>query len=63
MKIEDDYREYSERSATPSWAWLFVLLLMPVALLNYLDRQMMATMRDSVMESIPEFHQPDNPQK
>jgi MFS family permease len=36
---------------------------MPVALLNYLDRQMMATMRDSVMESIPEFHQPDNPQE
>ena len=49
--------------ATPSWAWLFVLLLMPVALLNYLDRQMMATMRDSVMESIPEFGQADNPQE
>lgn len=36
---------------------------MPVALLNYLDRQMMATMRDSVMESIPEFGQSKNPQE
>ena len=44
-------------------AWLFVLLLMPVALLNYLDRQMMATMRDSVIESIPEFSNSKNPQE
>ncbi|MCE2753306.1 MAG: MFS transporter [Pirellula sp.] len=44
-------------------AWLFVLLLMPVALLNYLDRQMMATMRDSVIESIPEFSNSQNPQE
>ncbi|MCY3005934.1 MAG: MFS transporter [Planctomycetota bacterium] len=36
---------------------------MPVALLNYLDRQMMATMRDSVMESIPEFADSKNPQE
>jgi MFS transporter, Spinster family, sphingosine-1-phosphate transporter len=55
--------EFSQHSVTPSWAWLFVLLLMPVALLNYLDRQMMATMRDSVMDSIPEFGQAENPQE
>jgi MFS family permease len=34
-------------------AWLVVVLLMPVALLNYLDRQMLATMRSSVMADIP----------
>ncbi len=34
-------------------AWLVVLLLWPVALLNYLDRQMLATMKYSVMGDIP----------
>jgi len=34
-------------------AWLIVLLLMPVALLNYLDRQMLAAMKYSVMADIP----------
>src|SRR3954451_24092740 len=34
-------------------AWLVVLLLWPVALLNYLDRQMLASMKDSVMADIP----------
>ena len=34
-------------------AWLIVLLLMPVALLNYLDRQMLAAMKSSVMGDIP----------
>jgi len=34
-------------------AWLIVALLMPVALLNYLDRQMLASMKSSVMEDIP----------
>ncbi len=33
-------------------AWLAVLLLMPVALLNYLDRQMLASMKSSVMADI-----------
>jgi MFS transporter, Spinster family, sphingosine-1-phosphate transporter len=32
---------------------LLVALLMPVALLNYLDRQMLATMKTSVMADIP----------
>src|SRR6202790_4139600 len=34
-------------------AWLMVILLMPVALLNYLDRQMLASMKYSVMGDIP----------
>lgn len=33
-------------------AWLVVALLAPVALLNYLDRQMLASMKTSVMGSI-----------
>src|SRR5690349_22836101 len=36
-----------------SAAWLVVALLAPVALLNYLDRQMLAAMKFSVMEDIP----------
>src|SRR5438034_6615942 len=34
-------------------AWLVVALLWPVALLNYLDRQMLASMKYSVMGDIP----------
>ena len=34
-------------------AWLVVLLLWPVALLNYLDRQMLASMKSSVMGDLP----------
>jgi MFS transporter, Spinster family, sphingosine-1-phosphate transporter len=34
-------------------AWLVVALLWPVALLNYLDRQMLASMKFSVMHDIP----------
>jgi MFS transporter, Spinster family, sphingosine-1-phosphate transporter len=34
-------------------AWLIVALLWPVALLNYLDRQMLASMKFSVMADIP----------
>jgi MFS family permease len=35
------------------YAWLVVALLFPVALLNYLDRQMLAAMKSSVMDDIP----------
>jgi MFS family permease len=38
-----------------STAWLVVLLLLPVALLNYLDRQMLAAMKSSVMHDIPDI--------
>src|SRR2546421_6206551 len=36
-----------------SYAWTVVALLWPVALLNYLDRQMLAAMKFSVMNDIP----------
>src|SRR5262245_54555798 len=36
-------------------AWLVVALLVPVALLNYLDRQMLATMKASMMEDVPDI--------
>ena len=36
-------------------AWLVVALLVPVALLNYLDRQMLAAMKFSVMHDIPDI--------
>ena len=36
-------------------AWLIVSLLVPVALLNYLDRQMLAAMKFSVMRDIPDI--------
>jgi len=40
-------REYASR------AWLVVAMLWLVALLNYLDRLMLTTMRDSIKEAIP----------
>ena len=44
----------------PRTAWLVVALLMPVALLNYLDRQMLASMQASVMASIPSLGEAPN---
>ena len=41
-------------------AWLVVVLLMPVAMLNYLDRQMLASMQTSVMTSIPTIETQEN---
>ena len=35
------------------YAWMVVFLLFPVALLNYLDRQMLATMKASMVADIP----------
>src|SRR5690242_10681075 len=37
----------------PRYAWIIVALLLPVALLNYLDRQMLATMKASMVGDIP----------
>lgn len=42
-----------KESALPSRAWLIVGLLCVVACLNYLDRIMLTTMRDSVKAAIP----------
>ena len=41
----------AERSR--GYAWIVVALLLPVALLNYLDRQMLATMKASMVADIP----------
>jgi MFS family permease len=41
---------------TPTrYAWIVVALLVPVALLNYLDRQMLAAMKFSLMTDIPDI--------
>jgi MFS family permease len=40
-------------SSAARTAWLVVALLFPVALLNYLDRQMLATMKSSMVADIP----------
>jgi len=37
------------------YPWVVVALLVPVALLNYLDRQMLASMKFSVMQDIPDI--------
>ena len=45
-----DSRPFDQR-----YAWIVVGLLVPVALLNYLDRQMLASMKFSVMQDIPDI--------
>jgi len=42
-------------SPTARGAWLVVALLVPVALLNYLDRQMLAAMKSSMMIDLPDI--------
>lgn len=39
-----------------SYSWFVVALLFPVAMLNYLDRQMIASMKKSVIEEIPPLY-------
>ncbi|WP_437200780.1 MFS transporter [Planctomicrobium sp. SH664] len=48
-------REEPVSSPNMRLAWLYVALLFPVALLNYFDRQMLAAMKYSVMESITDI--------
>ena len=45
---------------TRNYAWIVVALLFPVALLNYLDRQMLASMKFSVMHDIPDIGLEEN---
>lgn len=45
--------ESSPSTSASRTAWFVVALLVPVALLNYLDRQMLAAMKFSVMQDIP----------
>lgn len=42
-----------EQTSVTRYAWIVVCLLVPVALLNYLDRQMLATMKASMVGDIP----------
>ncbi|MDZ4286881.1 MAG: MFS transporter [Prosthecobacter sp.] len=44
-----------DRRSFTRTAWLTVALLFPVALLNYLDRQMIASMKVSVMQDLPDI--------
>ncbi len=43
----------AERPNSLRYAWFVVGLLVPVAVLNYLDRQMLATMKSSMVGDIP----------
>ncbi len=43
------------RSPLARTAWLVVALLIPVALLNYLDRQMLAAMKQSMVAELPDI--------
>ena len=45
----------TSRPPPHSYAWVVVALLIPVALLNYLDRQMLAAMKFSVMRDLPDI--------
>jgi MFS family permease len=42
------------------YAWLVVVLLWPVAMLNYLDRQMMAAMKFSIMDDVASIASDEN---
>lgn len=50
-------RSTNESDATRALrtAWIVVALLVPVAMLNYLDRQMLAAMKTSMMSDIPDI--------
>ncbi len=52
--------EASKQFSASRMAWLVVALLVPVALLNYLDRQMLAAMKFSVMKDIPDIALEEN---
>ncbi|MCB1208252.1 MAG: MFS transporter [Verrucomicrobiales bacterium] len=43
----------SNQQSPSRYAWTIVALLFPVAVLNYLDRQMLATMKSSMVDAIP----------
>src|ERR1041384_2424383 len=48
-----DSAKHAAKPPLSTYAWTVVALLWPVALLNYLDRQMLAAMKFSVMADIP----------
>ena len=52
MTLETDLNPEPRRL---NYAWIVVLVLVPVALLNYLDRQMLAAMKSSMMGDIKDI--------
>ena len=54
------YAAPPQYSANMRTAWLMLALLWPVALLNYLDRQMLAAMKFSIMTEIPGIRLDEN---
>jgi MFS family permease len=50
----------SRFSAAARGAWLAVALLWPVALLNYLDRQLLSTVRKSIMGDVLDIATDEN---
>ena len=50
----------SDRPGPLRLAWFAVALLVPVAMLNYLDRQMLAAMKSSMMNDIPDIASREN---
>lgn len=46
---------FAHPSSASRTAWLMVALLIPVALLNYLDRQMLAAMKQSMVADLPDI--------
>ena len=52
MSVEAEVRE-REALSPGFYAWAVVAMLFPVALLNYLDRMLLATMRASIRADIP----------
>ena len=48
-------RQDGLRKSPDRIAWFIVALLVPVAMLNYLDRQMLAAMKSSMMAALPDI--------
>src|SRR5512138_1590800 len=59
-RVPDVKRRRNVEASHPRYAWVVVGLLVPVALLNYLDRQMLASMKFSVMQDIPDIALEEN---
>jgi MFS transporter, Spinster family, sphingosine-1-phosphate transporter len=55
MLTDHDRTDDRSSSRPSSYAWFVVALLLPVALLNYLDRQMLAAMKPSITADISDI--------
>ena len=61
MSMSDDVADvFPKPPGAARTAWLAVALLVPVALLNYFDRQMLAAMKTSMMADIPDIVTKEN---